>query len=102
MEYRLLGRTGLKVSELCLGAMTFGWTTTERDSLRIMDRFVEAGDSFIDTADVYSNGLSEQIVGTWFTGKPRDQLVGPGSPCRSPPRARWSTCRTISERPGGR
>ena len=75
MEYRFLGKTGLKVSELCLGAMTFGWTTGEEDSRQMMDRFVEAGGNFIDTADVYSGGVSEEIVGRWLKDKPRDQFV---------------------------
>src|SRR5512145_2359107 len=75
MEYRFLGKTGLKVSELCLGAMTFGWTTSEEDSRQMMDRFVEAGGNFIDTADVYSGGVSEEIVGRWLKDKPRDQFV---------------------------
>ena len=56
MDYRFLGQTGLMVSELCLGAMTFGRETDEETSYRMMDRFVEAGGNFIDTADVYSLG----------------------------------------------
>jgi aryl-alcohol dehydrogenase-like predicted oxidoreductase len=68
MDYRYLGRTGLKVSELCLGAMTFGRETSEADSLAIMDRFAAAGGNFIDTADVYSRGVSEEIVGRWLKG----------------------------------
>src|SRR5690349_16209969 len=77
MEQRFLGKTGMKVSELCLGAMTFGRETTEKDSLKIMDRFVEAGGNFIDTADVYGNkhGDSEQVVGHWLKGKPRDDVI---------------------------
>ncbi len=75
MEYRYLGRTGMKVSELCLGAMTFGRETPEEESRAIMDRFVEAGGNFIDTADVYSRGISEEIVGRWLKDKPRDDLV---------------------------
>ena len=75
MEYRYLGHTGLKVSELCLGAMTFGWTTVHEDSTAIMDRFFEAGGNFVDTADVYTTGASETIVGDWLKGKPRDQVV---------------------------
>jgi aryl-alcohol dehydrogenase-like predicted oxidoreductase len=75
MDYRHLGKTGVRVSELCLGAMTFGRDTTEDDSLRIMDRFEEAGGNFIDTADVYSTGVSEQIVGHWLKGKNRDDVV---------------------------
>jgi aryl-alcohol dehydrogenase-like predicted oxidoreductase len=75
MEYRFLGHTGLKVSELCLGAMTFGWTTAQEDSAAILDRFFAAGGNFIDTADVYTAGASETIVGDWLKGKPRDQVV---------------------------
>ena len=75
MEYRYLGHTGLKVSELCLGAMTFGWTTMQEDSTAIIDRFFEAGGNFIDTADVYTTGASETILGDWLKGKPRNQVV---------------------------
>ena len=75
MQYRMLGRTGVKVSELCLGAMTFGRETTEEDSFRIMDAFVEAGGNFVDTADVYSRGVSETIVGKWLAGTDRDDVV---------------------------
>ncbi len=75
MQYRQLGRTGLIVSELCLGAMTFGRETSEQDSFRIMDRFAEAGGNFIDTADVYSQGVSETIVGKWLKGQKRDDFV---------------------------
>ena len=73
MDYRPLGRTGLKVSALCLGTMQFGWTADERASFAVMDAFVEAGGIFIDTADVYSKwapgnpgGVSEQIIGRWM------------------------------------
>ncbi len=75
MEYRFLGSTGLKVSELCLGAMTFGRETTEDVSHQMLDRFVEAGGNFIDTADVYSQGISEEILGRWLKDKPRDDLI---------------------------
>jgi aryl-alcohol dehydrogenase-like predicted oxidoreductase len=75
MDYRYLGKTGMKVSELCLGAMTFGRETAEEDSYPMLDRFVEAGGNFIDTADVYSQGVSETIVGRWLSGKKRDDLV---------------------------
>lgn len=73
MEYRKLGRTGLKVSELCLGTMQWGWTASEEDGCAVMDAFVEAGGNFIDTADVYSRwvpgnpgGVSEEIIGRWM------------------------------------
>jgi aryl-alcohol dehydrogenase-like predicted oxidoreductase len=75
MEYRFLGRTGLRVSALCLGAMTFGREADEADSRRLLDRFVEAGGTFIDTANVYGRGVSEEIVGRWLRDRPRDDLV---------------------------
>jgi aryl-alcohol dehydrogenase-like predicted oxidoreductase len=75
MEYRYLGKTGLKVSELCLGAMTFGREADESTSFQMMDRFAEAGGSFIDTADVYSQGGSEEVVGRWLQGKNRDDFI---------------------------
>jgi aryl-alcohol dehydrogenase-like predicted oxidoreductase len=73
MEYRKLGRTGLKVSALCLGTMQWGWTADEQTSHEVMDAFVEAGGNFIDTADVYSKwaennegGVSEEVIGRWL------------------------------------
>jgi aryl-alcohol dehydrogenase-like predicted oxidoreductase len=75
MEYRYLGRTGLKVSELCLGTMSFGGGTDEATAHRMLDRFVDVGGTFIDTADVYSAGVSEEIVGRWLERRSRDDLV---------------------------
>ena len=75
MEYRNLGRTGLKVSEVCLGAMHFGGPTDEQTSVRILDEFAEAGGTFIDTADVYNAGESEAVVGRWLKGRDRDAFV---------------------------
>ena len=75
MDYRYLGRTGLKVSELCLGAMTFGREADEASSFAMMDAFAAAGGNFIDTADVYTRGASEEIVGRWLANKPRDAYV---------------------------
>lgn len=75
MEYRYMGKTGLKVSELCLGAMTFGRETTPEDSHAIMSAFVEAGGNFIDTADVYTRGRSEEIVGDWLSEQTREDMV---------------------------
>jgi aryl-alcohol dehydrogenase-like predicted oxidoreductase len=63
MEYRALGRTGVQVSKLCLGCMLFGDDTTEEDSIRIAHRAMDAGINFFDTADVYSRGVSETVVG---------------------------------------
>jgi aryl-alcohol dehydrogenase-like predicted oxidoreductase len=75
MQYRFLGGTGMKVSELCLGAMTFGRESDEQTSHRMLDRFVDAGGTFIDTADVYSAGESETILGRWLKTRSRDDLV---------------------------
>ena len=75
MNYRYLGKTGLKVSELCLGAMTFGRETDEELSRQMLDTFVGANGNFIDTADVYSQRISEEIVGRWLQDKSRDDLV---------------------------
>ena len=75
MDYRFMGKTGLRVSDLCLGAMTFGREADEKLSHQMMDRFVEAGGNFIDTANVYSLGLSEEIVGSWLQTQHRDDLV---------------------------
>jgi len=75
MNYRYLGNTGLKVSELCLGAMTFGRETDEKLSRQMLNKFVEAGGNFIDTADVYSQGISEELVGHWLQDVPRDDLI---------------------------
>jgi aryl-alcohol dehydrogenase-like predicted oxidoreductase len=77
MDYRTLGRTGTKVSPLCLGAMMFGaWGETDHDeSIRIIHRALDAGINFIDTADVYSRGESEEIVGKALAGGRRDNVV---------------------------
>jgi aryl-alcohol dehydrogenase-like predicted oxidoreductase len=73
MRYRYLGDTGLKVSELGLGTMLFGDVTDEATAHRMLDRFVDAGGTFIDTADAY--GPSEEIVGRWLARRSRDDLV---------------------------
>lgn len=75
METGYLGRTGLRVSTLCLGTMSFGGSTDERTAHLILDRFVEAGGTFIDTADVYGAGVSEEILGRWLRHRSRDDLV---------------------------
>jgi len=73
MDYRRLGKTGLQVSELCLGTMQFKWTTDEARSVEVLDAFVEAGGNFIDTANVYTTwaegchgGEAETIIGRWM------------------------------------
>src|SRR4029078_13695553 len=77
MEYRPLGRTGVQVSKLCLGTMMFGaWGNTDHDdSVRIIHRALDAGGNFVDTADVYSEGESEEIVGMALAGGRRDEVV---------------------------
>lgn len=75
MNYRYMGKTGLRVSELCLGAMTFGRESSEEESVQILDRFAEAGGNFIDTADVYGQGTSEEILGRWLGGQRREDWV---------------------------
>ncbi|MBI5352044.1 MAG: aldo/keto reductase [Chloroflexi bacterium] len=84
MEYRKLGRTGLKVSPLCMGTMQFGWSVNEVETYRILSATLDAGVNFIDTADIYSKwvegnagGVSETYIGNWMKQSkiPRDQIV---------------------------
>jgi aryl-alcohol dehydrogenase-like predicted oxidoreductase len=78
MEYRKLGSSGISVSTLALGTMTFGTETDEGASHAQLDRFMEAGGNLVDTADVYSHGASEQIIGRWLAKQPpeiREQVV---------------------------
>lgn len=74
MEYRQLGRTGVRVSKMCLGTMNFGERTDERTSIRIIHEALDSGINFIDTADVYGRGASEEIVGKALEGR-RDKVV---------------------------
>src|SRR5215212_7130977 len=76
MQLRTLGRTGVKVSPLCLGAMMFGaWGNTDHDeSVAVIHRALDAGINFVDTADVYARGESEEIVGRALKGR-RDSVV---------------------------
>ena len=78
MDYRFLGRTGLQVSEFCLGTMQFGWTTDESSSFAVMDAYHNAGGNFIDTADIYTTwhaaglaggGVTETIIGRWLKSR---------------------------------
>jgi aryl-alcohol dehydrogenase-like predicted oxidoreductase len=72
MEYRTLGRSGCAVSSLCLGTMTFGNETDEAGSHQQLDTFLSAGGTFVDTANVYTRGVSEEIIGRWFANRPSD------------------------------
>ena len=82
MHHVRFGRTGLKVSRLCLGTMTFGYQCDEETSVQILDTAADAGIDFIDTADVYPLGAppdvfgrTEEILGRWLKGR-RDQFIG--------------------------
>ena len=84
MDYRKLGRTGLKVSPLCMGTMQFGWSVDEADTQRVLSAALESGINFVDTADVYSRwvegnpgGVSETFIGNWMKAAkiPRDKIV---------------------------
>jgi aryl-alcohol dehydrogenase-like predicted oxidoreductase len=98
MNRRRLGRSGITVSDICLGTMTFGLQADERESFAIMDRAFEAGVNFFDTAEVYPVppsaelvGVTEEIVGRWLKAKPREALIiatkitGPGHGWFVPP-----------------
>ena len=82
MQYTRLGRTGLKVSRLCLGAMNFGASADEATSFALMDRAVDGGINFLDTANIYSRwidghqgGESETVIGKWLKSKNRRDIV---------------------------
>ena len=77
MEQRSFGRSGVKVSPLCLGTMQFGWTADEKASFEVLDAAYDAGINFIDTADIYSRwidgnpgGVAESIIGKWLRKNP--------------------------------
>ena len=111
MEYRYLGKTGLRVSEICLGTMQFKWTTDEPTSYAVLDAFYEAGGNFLDTADIYSNwaeglsgGESETVIGNWLARRGgayvAARAVIPGAR-RSLRSAYSSPCVSASVRPSG-
>src|SRR5260370_41473011 len=78
MNYQLLGRSGLRVSDLCLGAMTFGtewgWGTEKNEARKMLDLYIDNGGNFVDTANVYTNGSSEKMLGE-FLGEKRQQII---------------------------
>lgn len=78
MKYRLLGKSGLRVSELCLGTMTFGeewgFGVNKSESKKVFDAFVNAGGNFVDTANLYTEGTSEKYVGEFISSE-RDYFV---------------------------
>lgn len=82
MKYRYIGKTGLRVSPICLGTMTFGSTTDKKEAFKILDKAYDSGINFYDTAEIYpvppkSNyeGTTEKIVGEWLQTKPRDSII---------------------------
>ncbi|XP_046578842.1 1-deoxyxylulose-5-phosphate synthase YajO-like [Haliotis rubra] len=82
LSYNFLGKSGLKVANICLGTMTFGDSgakrpgqATEEYSHQVLDRYVQWGGNFLDTADVYTQGLSEKFIGSWLTKQSREQFV---------------------------
>jgi aryl-alcohol dehydrogenase-like predicted oxidoreductase len=75
MRYRSLGRSGVQVSQLCLGLMTFGLKTEQDEANRMIDHFLDAGGNFLDTANVYSRGLSEEMTGKTLSGGKRNRVV---------------------------
>lgn len=82
MNYRYIGRTGLRVSPICLGTMTFGTQCEKKEAFRIMDKAYEAGVNFFDTAEIYPvppsgelGGLTEEMVGEWLQSRPRDKMI---------------------------
>ncbi len=89
MEYRPLGATGLRVSELCLGTMQFKWTTTEAVSYKVLNAFETAGGNFIDTADIYTSwakglhgGEAETIIGKWMKQRKNRRQIILATKCR--------------------
>lgn len=75
MDYRSLGRTGVKVSSICLGVMSFGRKTNQSETNKMIDCFINAGGNFIDTADAYGQGVSEEMLGKALKGQKRDRLI---------------------------
>jgi len=82
MQHRYIGKSGLRVSPICLGTMTFGDQSSEDESFKIMDKAYDAGVNFFDTAEVYpvpptaeTGGRTEEIIGNWLKNKPRDSLI---------------------------
>ena len=92
MDYKKLGRSGLKVSRLCLGTMLFGVQTDEKTSKRIIDMARDAGVNFIDTADVYNRGVTEEVVGRAIKRKRADWILAtiPGPSDRQDDMRNWS------------
>jgi aryl-alcohol dehydrogenase-like predicted oxidoreductase len=101
VNYRFLGRTGLRVSSLCLGTMNFGNQTPEPEAHRILDRALELGINFVDTANVYGGpgGPTEEIIGRWFAqGNPRRDKTVIATKVYNPGRSSWPNTSRLSAR----
>ena len=101
MQYRLLGRSGTVVSNLALGTMTFGTETDEAGAHAQLNRFLDAGGNLVDTANVYSGGVSEEIIGNWLTshaGRPQPDRAGDQGPV--PAARRGERPRLVPPAPG--
>ena len=100
MNYRLLGKSGLRVSEFCLGTMTFGedwgWGSSKDEAKKIYDAFREAGGNFVDTANIYTNGTSESFLGEFLKGHRESVVLA--TKLQTPLRARILTQRGITAR----
>ena len=86
MNYRLLGKSGLRVSEFCLGTMTFGedwgWGSPKDEARKIYDSFREQGGNFVDTANIYTNGTSETLLGEFLSGHRAEVVLATNTPTR--------------------
>jgi 1-deoxyxylulose-5-phosphate synthase len=75
MEYKILGKTGMRVSRICLGTMTFGWLVEEKEALVIIKRALELGINFFDTANIYAGGQTEEILGAALKGRREEVII---------------------------
>ena len=98
MEYRPLGRTGVQVSQFCLGTMMFGGKTDEAESIRIIDHALDRGVNFVDTADVYAGNESERIVGEALATDGRRKNIVLATKFNFPQRPRRERARALSRR----
>lgn len=94
MEYRKLGTSGTIVTAYCLGTMTFGAEADEAASHKLLDDYFAWGGNFIDTADVYSAGVSEEIIGRWLKARPTEALQ---AIIATKVDSRWEQARTTSD-----
>ena len=103
MQYRKLGRTGVKVSAMCLGTMVFGNQVSETEAINIIGKAPSAGVNFLDTADVYAEGRSEEVVGKALKGKRHSVVLATKVANRTGPGANeyWAIAQAYHERDRG-